>query len=314
MPVLVLWSSVDVGEYRTARWTRLVERAQELGCSAEQAEALVEEVLAGERRRIARAEDPDPLVHEALARRLAPAPPARRPWSPAVRRWAVASVVALVLAAVVAALVVRLRPEPPPPPATVRVPSLFGLDADGAQQVLERAGLRVEVVPTPACEPEDLVVRADPLAGRTVEVGSTVRVSAALTLETTSCAARLRLRREAWRFVAFARGAAPPTFARTVLVVVDGAPGATLSGQAAGDRERWSGLLDLVVAAGSAEQPALAVSEGPATPRTCGVARPLGTERRPALRLRVGRAACPLTLDLYRSSGGIDAVVAYTGR
>jgi len=305
---------VDVGEYRTARWTRLVERARELGCEEEQAEAVVEEVLAAQRRGIARAEDPDPLVHAALEDRLAPPAPPRRPWPPAVRRAVLGVAGGLVVALLATAAVVWLRPEPPTPPSSVRTPSLFGLDADRAQHVLERAGLRAEVTPTPACEPADLVVAADPPAGQAVVVGSTVRVSAALTLETTSCAARLRLRREAWRFVAFARGAAPPSFARTVLVVVDGAPGSTLSRRAARDRDRWSGLLDLVESAGARGQPALAVSEGAATPQTCGVARPLGTERRPALRLRIGAAACPLTLDLYRSSGGLDAVVAYTGR
>ena len=306
---------MDVEEYRTARWTRLVERARELGCDDDQATAVVEEVLATERRRILRAEDPDPLVHAALERRLAPPAPPRRPWPPAVRRWVLGVLAALALAAVTTIAVLWLRPEPPRP---VTVPSVFGLDAVGAERVLTQAGLGAEVTRRPACEPADLALGTDPAVGRSVAAGTQVEVQVAVPLETTSCAARLVARREAWRFVGFARGGPAPPFARTVTLVVDGAEPSSLSDAAAGDRERWSGLLDLLVAAGAEDRPRLEVSLAPAPPRTCGVARPVGIERRPALRLVAGtiegRTSCPLTLDLYRSSNGIDGVVAYTGR
>lgn len=306
---------VDLEEYRTARWTRLVERARELGCDDERAPAVVAEVLAAQRRGIARAEDPDPLVHAALERRLAPPAPPRRPWPAAVRRSVLGVVAALVLAVVTGAAVLWLRPEPP---RQVTVPSVFGLDASGAEQALSQAGLRAEVTPRPACEPAELALGTDPAAGRSVVAGTQVEVVVAVPLETTSCAARLVARREAWRFVGFARGGPAPPFARTVTLVVDGAPPSSLSDAAAGDRERWLGLLDLLVAAGAADRPRLEVSLAPAPPRTCGVSRPVGIERRPALRLVTGsiagRTTCRLTLDLYRSSTGIDGVVAYTGR
>ncbi|WP_345262297.1 PASTA domain-containing protein [Nocardioides nanhaiensis] len=306
---------MDVHEYRTARWTRLVERARELGCEEEQAESVVEEVLAAQRRRIARAEDPDPLVHAALEQRLAPPVPPRRPLPPAARRAVVGVAGGLVVALLATAVVVWLRPEPP---EQVRLPSLFGLDADDAEQVLERAGLSSDVTRRPACEPDGLVLDTEPAAGRSVPAGTRVEVLAALTQETTSCAARLVARREAWRFVGFARGGPAPPFARTVTLVVDGSAPSTLSGEAAGDPERWAGLLDLLVAAGADGPPRLGVEVAPAPPRTCGLSRPASITTRPALRLVAGtipgRTSCPLTLDLYRSSTGIDSVVAYTGR
>lgn len=306
---------VDLEEYRTARWTRLVERARELGCDEERAPAVVAEVLAAQRRGIARAEDPDPLVHAALERRLAPPTPPRRPWPAAVRRSVLGIATALVLLAVTGAVVLWLRPEPP---RQVTVPSVFGLDAGGAEQVLARAGLEVELIRRPACAPADLALGTDPAVGRSVVAGTQVEVVVAVPLETTSCAARLVARREAWRFVGFVRGGPAPPFARTVTLAVDAAPPSSLSGAAAGDPERWLGLLDLLVAAGAGDRPRLDVSLAPAPPRTCGISRPAGIEERPALRLVAGtiagRTTCPLTLDLYRSSAGIDSVVAYTGR
>ena len=58
---------MDPREYRDARWHSLLRAAEDLGVDPEQAPALVEQVLVRQQRRIRRADDPDPLVRQALA-------------------------------------------------------------------------------------------------------------------------------------------------------------------------------------------------------------------------------------------------------
>ena len=61
---------MDVDQYAAARYGRLIEHAVLLGCTDAQARAHVDQVLRDHRRQIRRAEDPDPLVREALERAI----------------------------------------------------------------------------------------------------------------------------------------------------------------------------------------------------------------------------------------------------
>src|SRR3954447_13405418 len=98
---------MDFDEYVAARHGRLVEHARLLGCAEGEAGIVVDQVLLAQRKQIRRAEDPDPLVHEALERAIA-GPPARRPWT--------GPFVAAGLVAVTVAVGVALNYRPPPAP------------------------------------------------------------------------------------------------------------------------------------------------------------------------------------------------------
>ena len=308
---------MDVDEYVAARYGRLLELAVELGCSEADAEAVVDEVLTSQRRRIRKATDPDPLVREALRRALQDDPSRGRPSWPSLVLGA-GVLAAVVVAAVVAGSV--LRGEPPTP-----VPSLFGYDAELASEVLQEAGLEASLRPTPACEPRGLVVSTDPPAGDLALRGAPVTVRTALPLGP-FCEAEYTFRVAAWQFIDFARGGPAPELAETVYVVVDGgAPAAMTSGDAAVQR-RWGDTLRLVAEVAGAPgvtetgMPRLTVRQAVPPPRQCGVARPTLADGRAALRVQIdpgpdGSAAsrCPLTIDLFRVGQVIDAVVLYTG-
>ena len=72
---------VDFDEYVAARYGRLIERAVLLGCAEGEARTYVDQVLLEQRKQIRRAEDPDPLVHEALERAISGHPAAVAPRS-----------------------------------------------------------------------------------------------------------------------------------------------------------------------------------------------------------------------------------------
>ena len=57
---------MDFDQYVAARYGRLVEHAVLLGCAEGEAGAYVDQVLLEQRKRIRRADDPDPLVREAV--------------------------------------------------------------------------------------------------------------------------------------------------------------------------------------------------------------------------------------------------------
>src|SRR6478609_8890956 len=146
---------MDPREYRDARWHSLLREAAELGVPEDEAPALVERVLDGQRRRIRRAEDPDPVVRAALAEAVLgpPARPSHR------RRWPAAA--ALMAAVAVAGTVIALtRPQPPPADhlRSDQMPSLFGYDGAAATVLLERRGLDVRQQPFRSCEVLDRVV------------------------------------------------------------------------------------------------------------------------------------------------------------
>ena len=301
---------MDFDDYVAARYGRLIEHAVLLGCAEGEAGTQVDRVLLDQRRAIRRAEDPDPVVYAALDRAISRTP--ERPGR---------SGPLLVLAAVgvVVAVAVVLTYRPPPEP----MPSLFGLDAIAAEQLLEAKGYDVLVRPVRACEPQGQVLGSEPQTGQPVGRGATVTVRAAVPSDL-FCNGQYPTRSDAWEFVAFALGGAAPRFARSVHLVVDRGETTTFTHDQALDRERWEQALSPLVEAAqqsaptSTGMPALLVSSQVPPRDWCGIPRPAAAGERVALRLEVdarppnSRAGCPLTVDLYRSSGLIDAVVVYT--
>ena len=143
---------MDFDQYVAARYGRLIEHAVLLGCAEGEAGAYVDQVLLEQRKRIRRAGDPDPLVREALERAIGGAPERTRRTGPLVA-------VGLVAVAVAVAVVVTYRPAPDP------LPSLFALNGDQAEQLLESQGYDVALEQARSCEPPGLVVDSDPPSG-----------------------------------------------------------------------------------------------------------------------------------------------------
>ena len=303
---------MNVDEYVAARYGRLLERAVALGVPEGQAAEYVDQVLLDQQRAIRRAEDPDPLVHEALERAVLGIPaPGRSPWP----------VVAVGLVALAVGVGVVLTQEP----TSERMPSLFGTTGEQARQLLEEDGFSVVLRERRECEPMGQVINSDPRAGERVRHGATVSVFTAVP-SGTDCDAEYARRADAWEFLDFAiSGRSSPAFARTVTVVVDGVEGEKRSGVGAETSPRWAALRDLVAeqaqvpASTSTGQPVLSVTEGLPPAETCGHPVPPSAAERAVLRLEVDARApgedrgCPLTVDLYRDSERvIDAVVVYS--
>ncbi|MBJ7359780.1 PASTA domain-containing protein [Nocardioides sp.] len=303
---------MNVDEYVAARYGRLLERAVELGAPEGQAAEYVDLVLQEQRKAIRRADDPDPVVLDALERAVLRIPDHQRgPWP----------FVAVGLAGIAVAVGVVLTQEPEREP----LPSLFGLTGDRARAFLEDDGYEVLLRERRACEPMGTVVDSDPRAGDPVPSGATVSVFTAVPAGS-QCEADYRNREDAWEFLSFAiSGSSSPDFARTVTVVIDGVEGEPRSGVGAETSPRWEALRAMVAeqsavpAATLTGQPVLAVTEGVPPVRTCGLGRPPGAADRTALRLEVDARGpdeargCPLTVDLYRDSEDvIDAVVIYS--
>ncbi len=302
---------MDFDQYVAARYGRLIEHAVLLGCAEGEAGAYVDRVLTEQRKAIRRADDPDPLVHDALERAVT----GRRD-----RRGRGGPFVALAVVGLVAAGVAALAYRPPLEP----MPSLFGLDGSEAQQLLEDRGYDVILRPTRACEPEGLVLASDPHAGRLVRPGSIVTVRTAVTAGP-NCDAFYGWRSDAWQFVGFALGGPPPEFARTVTIVVDSWDPWHLDHVAAVDSSRWGDLMPMIAKAARAAAPTktgmprLTARTGMVPTSLCGVPHPDGTLGRKVLRIEIDprpegdRRGCPLTIDLYRSTDhAIDGVVVYT--
>jgi hypothetical protein len=291
---------VDFDQYVAARYGRLIEHAVLLGCAEGEAGTYVDQVLLEQRKRIRRAEDPDPLVHAALERAIGGAPERSRRTGP---------LVAIGLLVVAVTVVAGLTYRPPPRP----VPSLFALDASQAQQLLEDQGYEVQLRPARSCEPEGLVLESDPPAGTRVREGATVTIRTAVPSDV-YCQAL---------FVAFALGGDAPRFADTVRLLVDGSTPRSFTREEAAGNRAWTEAFDLIAAAAheaaptSSGMPALRVDVTIPPELWCGVPRPPQAGRRFVLRLQIDpRAArnddgCPLTVDLYRSERVIDTVVVY---
>jgi hypothetical protein len=303
---------VDFDQYVAARYGRLIEHAVLLGCAEGEAGTHVDQVLLAQRKRIQRADDPDPLVQEALERSIHGAPPRPSRSGPLVG-------IALVGVAVVVAVALTYRPPPEP------MPSLFALDGPQAQQLLEKQGYDVQLRPARACEPQGLVLGSDPPTGQPIRKGSTVTVRTAVPSDV-FCEAQYVARSDAWEFIAFALGGEPPEFADTVNLLVSGSMARSFVRADAGDRQRWAEAFDLIEkAAHQAAQttsgmPALRVEVTIPPDLWCGTPRPSVAGRRFALRLEIDPRGtrddrgCPLTIDLYRSERIIDTVVVYTAK
>src|SRR4051794_18623002 len=99
---------MDPREYRDAPWNSLLPEAEEPCVPVEDAPAVVARVLAGQERRIRRAEDPDPMVREALADAV------RGPTGKPRRRRGPVAAVAVAALGALALLIALTWPEPPP--------------------------------------------------------------------------------------------------------------------------------------------------------------------------------------------------------
>ncbi len=302
---------MDFDQYVVARYGRLIEHAVLLGCAEGEAGAYVDQVLLDQRKRIRRAEDPDPLVLEALERALSGTPDRRSRTGPFVAAGLVA-----VAVAVGVALTYRAPPEP--------MPSLFALSGSQAEELLEDQGFDVVLRPARACEPHGLVLGSDPPAGRPVQEGATVTVRTAVPSDV-FCEAQYVARSDAWEFIAFTLGGPAPEFAETVHVIVDRSGPAMFNHDEATEAGRWGGTFAQIAdiarqtAPTRTGMPRLTVTSGIPPEDWCGVPRPIQAGQRSALRIEIDPRAdpreggCPLTIDLYRSTSRvIDSVVVYT--
>jgi hypothetical protein len=300
---------VDFDQYVAARYGRLIEHAVLLGCAEGEAGPCVDRVLLAQRKRIRRADDPDPLVHEALERAIGGHRARSRRTGP---------LVALGLVVVAVSVGAALTYRPPPRP----VPSLFALDGSQAQRLLEDQGFDVLLRPARSCEPAGLVLESDPPAGARLRKGATVTVRTAVA-SGVYCQALFLARADAWEFVRFALGHDVPAFADTVRLIVQGSePPRNLTREEAADGARWGAVFDLVATAShedtptSTGMPSLWVDVTLPPDLWCGRLRPPETGERFALRLKIDARSpraggCPLTIDLYRSERVIDTVVVY---
>src|SRR6478752_6053686 len=315
---------MDPQDYRDARWHSLLRTAEGLGVDPEQAPGLVDAVLSAQKRRIRRAEDPDPLVRQALTDAiLGPPDPGPR------RRWP--AVVALVIAVATAGAVVALT-RPVPPPAdhldADQMPSLFGYDGAAAAALLEKRGLEVQRRPFRSCEVRDRVVASAPAAGATVDRGDRVVVYTALPADV-SCLTDYGERELAWQLLDFANGhGSAPAFAPRVWVYPSDGPARVLSSTEAADRVSWQGT-EVLSALRKASSDVALVQEHPLTyaiPAVrvvdvtdglgeCGVPTPsvAGTADVVAFIVRsADRTGCPLRVEVYRDGDRrIESVALY---
>jgi hypothetical protein len=300
---------VDFDQYVAARYGRLIEHAVLLGCAEGEAGTYVDQVLLEQRKRIRRAEDPDPLVQEALERAISGVPERSRRTGP---------LVAVSLVAVAAAVGVALTYRPTPD----ALPSLFALNGDQAEQLLQDRGYDVLLRPARSCEPPGLVIDSDPPSGGPARKGATVTVRTSV-LSGSQCEPAYPRRAAAWEFVQFALGRGPaPDFAAAVDVVVDGGSPVRLTGDpAAGLLLQDDVTTTIAEAAGETTPsesglPRLVVTTEIPPGSWCGVARPSAVGDRSATRFKIDArqddTGCPLTVDLYRTGSLIDAVVVYT--
>lgn len=257
-------------EYVDARWSALVRAAVLLGASEAEAPELVRRVLADNRRRIKRAQDPDPLVHRALAAAIphaeltrfgaeqdletrremlmdtdeSPLPaPVGTPVGARRGRWrlVVAGTTALVLAVGITFLVTPHGTDAPTDD-TLRadqVPSLFGYDAAAAQSMLAQRGLDVTLEPFRACEVQGRAIGTDPPVGTPYSPGDAITVYTSVPANIT-CLTDYQNITAGWQFLDFANGrGAAPAFSESVVVYYSNGPGTTV--QHAGDAAQWEG-------------------------------------------------------------------------
>ena len=231
---------MDPREYVDARWSALVRAAVMLGAPEAEAPEIVQRVLADNNRRIKRADDPDPLVHRALAAAIpqsgqtrfaqeqdlearremfmdaledvAPAPVGPAPATttpPRARRWR------LVAASRHRQQRRRSIGLDGPARTTTRpsddrlradqVPSLFGYDAAAARALLDERGLRGDRRAVPLLRRADRVIATDPVVGTTYSRGDPITVYTAVPTDV-ACLTNYSDIETAWRLLDFAHG------------------------------------------------------------------------------------------------------------
>jgi hypothetical protein len=248
-------------------------------------------------------------------------PPRERPLP------AVAALVALALLLVGAGLVGPGHREPPFTLAFAQVPSLFGYDDAHARALLAHEGVTVVEEKIPACEPIGRVLGSRPESGALILRGTTLTLRTAAPAVAT-CLHGYADRELAWELVDFATGHGPaPAFAPQVRLVVDGAEPTALQREQAVVRSSWDGLSAVSALADASTQvrivgttyrlPRLVVTRGVAPTSTCGVSRSLLAGHRTAVSMSISvpgddALACPMRVDVYRTSGEIDAIMLYT--
>jgi hypothetical protein len=173
-----------------------------------------------------------------------------------------------------------------PDPATTRnepsgagIPSVFGYDADSAEQLLTSAGLVVTRKPSYTCLTSDRAVRTSPPAGDAYQGGASVTLLVSEQPSAARCAVP-PLDALAWQLLDFANGRGPaPAFASEVTVYVDGQR-TVLTGEEAVNPRTWStgSALGLLAAAsrqkelreGFTATPVLRVHTDDGTQFACG--------------------------------------------
>lgn len=320
---------MDVEDYRAARRTRLVGLARELGVPADEAGQVVDRVIEAQRRRIARADDPDDVVVPALREEVLGARPHRT-------TAAIVAFAAVVLAAFAVGIVTTGddRPQVDRPPVdrdggderTATVPSLLGLTAEEAEATLASAHIALRVVPVPQCNPADQVLGSVPPMGTALGSDDVVTVIAT-TSPTWTCPDDAGARDTAWAFLRYVvSGSARPDFAAGVRLFVDGERVGVVDGTEPGALPQWrSAVRDPVVryvaqpAPNDLGQPIVSVTRRVPARTTCGLpsVSPSGvTAASTRLVLTAGGdapgAGCGLTIDLFEDARGAVAAVALT--
>ena len=253
---------------------------------------------------------------------------------------AAASVVLLVGAVGLAASVPWSTPNSVPPVATdsspgvvvTRVPSVFGYDGDAARTMLESSGLRVTEQVATSCEVQGRALGTEPDTDEPIRPGQQITLLVAQTSPEARCQRNDEARRQAWEFLDFANGRGPaPDFADTVELYVDGQGPIVLSGDERQSPPAWSALFPSIQAdtekvfrpqvdPGSSDRTlSLGAAQHTATPTMgCVYATPSALIGRPVvsatftLRTQSFYVGCDVQVDIFRTDGEIDAIVAST--
>ena len=332
---------MDFDQYVAARRTRLVEEALVRGRAPDEAEALVDRVLAQHRRDIVRADDPHPILLDALADVLDGRDgTARR--TPALLTWLPLALLALVVVLVAGAVLLAVTEtddddtddaDPRPTPSSTasptigrRMPLLIGYDEHQAVSLLAGLGLLSVNRSAASCGPAELVIGSVPPPGAPVEEGDRVVLSTAAGPVGSDCPAdRVAAEAEGWRFVRYVSGrGGPPRFAPRVAVVIDDdAPRYLVGREAAtlgfgGLGQYFGGFRGFEAVAGDGRYPRLTAGRVVPPVGRCGVDRPLVFGERRALRVTLESYdlgdddTCAVTVDLYTDARDrIDGVALY---
>ena len=232
---------MNFDQYVAARYGRLIEHAVLLGCAEGEAGTYVDRVLLEQRKRISRAEDPDPLVRRrSNARSAAPrSGPAHRPAGRArAGGGGGGGGCALAYRTVAGADAVAVR-------------SRWGPGATAARG----RGVRRDVRPARSCEPPGLVVGSDPPSGGPVRKGATVTVRTSVLSGSQCEPARTRGALAAWQFVQVRAGRPGAAVRRRGGLLVSGSCRGRLIGCRCGRSPTLGRGFDLIAEAARQTRP-----------------------------------------------------------